>query len=200
MPAAADLTTYDLVKAWCAIPAANTADDTLFARLTTAASVSVQTYIGRNIPVTSYTETYNGNARSAILLRNAPIVSVTSVMVDNYTIPQATALPGAGWRFDSMFVYLDGYGYNRTDGGASTYNKGVQNVVIAYSAGYATVPFDLAQATIEMAAYMYKSKDRIGEGSKVLAQQTIVYLRDVNPITIRVLDQYKRTTASPGFR
>ena len=199
--AAGDLTTYDLVKAWCGLPAGNTADDALFTRLVTAASSAAQLYMGRNIPSASYVEAYNGNSRQALLLRQSPIVSITSVTVDNTTIPQATAQPGAGWRFDTMFLYLDGYGFNRSDGGGtSSFNRGIQNVVVTYTAGYATVPFDIAQATIEMAGYLYKSKDRIGEASKLVAGQTIAYIRDINPNTLRTLDQYKRTVGVVGVR
>ena len=58
--ATGDLTTLDNVKAWFSPPLTTTTDDTLLTRLVTAASQFIQTWLGRTIAETSYSETRNG--------------------------------------------------------------------------------------------------------------------------------------------
>ena len=43
-----------------------------------------------------------------------------------------------------------------------------QNVIVTYTAGYATTPPEIAQAAIELVCQRYRERNRIGEVSKAL--------------------------------
>src|SRR5487761_1325744 len=76
--ATGDLTTLDNVKAWFAPPLMTTSDDALLTRLVTAASAFIQTWLGRTIAQTSYSETRNGQGGTRLFLRNRPVVATAS--------------------------------------------------------------------------------------------------------------------------
>ena len=48
------------------------------------------------------------------------------------------------------------------------FTRRAQNVVVTYTAGYDTVPPDIAQACIELVCQRYRERTRIGEVSKAL--------------------------------
>jgi hypothetical protein len=68
-----------------------------------------------------------------LFLRNRPVTAVSSVTVDGVAIQASSPAPtGAGYLFDDSSVYLVG----------QCFTKGVQNVVIQYSAGGQFRPSD----------------------------------------------------------
>lgn len=100
-----------------------------------------------NQPVT-FNETYNGNGKESLFLRNSPIQSVSSLVVNGTTIPQSTAWNQTGW-----VIQADGKRISiRSGGGSNTrlvteyvlgrlvFNRGIQNVEVTYDAGYAMIP------------------------------------------------------------
>src|ERR1700704_4953670 len=108
MPApATDLTTKAAVKATYGIT--DTTLDAVFDRLISAASLFVAKYCARPFIVASFTETRNGNGRSRIVLNNYPVVSVTSVTVDNSAVPARTSPTGVGYTLAGSSIYLNGY-------------------------------------------------------------------------------------------
>lgn len=186
MTPVADLITLDELKVYAGVKPSNTDDDGLLADLVSGASTAVQEFIGRRILSASYTETRNGTGRCVLPMAHAPITAVGSITVDSVAIPARTTVPGTGYSFDASLVYLDGY----------TFTRGMQNITVIYTAGFTLVPRDLARATCEVATFMYRRKDRIGESSKMFAQQTINYSRDLDPWTVRVLNQWVRPIAA----
>jgi hypothetical protein len=101
-------------------------------------------------------------AMLSIMLRHWPITEVTKVTVDGVEVDASPDGTAAGWYVDvppdperNQAVLLIGSVF--TDGKACS---------IEYSAGYATVPADVAQAVIEWVAYRYRSRQFIGQSSK----------------------------------
>jgi hypothetical protein len=149
-----DLATLGDALAWLGL----TSDDGAgtVARLITAASSSIQKYLGYNIAVASYNDVYNGVGSYRQMLRNRPVVSVSSVTLivgaaGLVNIPPRTSTPPgstgqAGFTFDDRCVYLDP---------PYSFEKGLQNIQIAYQAGYATVPADLEQACLQWLQTLY---------------------------------------------
>jgi hypothetical protein len=179
--AAPDLTTTADVKAWLGIT--NTDFDTLLTRLITAASVFAQTYMQRQIASASYTEKRSGVGSAVLMVRNTPMTAVASVTVDNIAIPAAANSLLMGYTFDENEIYLNGYEFAR----------GRNNIQLAYTAGFATVPQDIAQATIELVSLKFKEKDRIGLVSKGLAGETTAYTqKDMQDSVKSCFDIYKR--------
>jgi hypothetical protein len=185
--AAGDLTVLANVKAWLGITA--TTDDATLTRLISAASTLVQNYLNRTIAATEYEETHNGNGRQILMLSNAPIVSVQSLMIGTAAIAAfASSGNNTGYWFDQNGSGLHLAGY--------CFEHGIQNVNIAYTAGYATTPLDIEQATIELIALRYRERDRIGQISKGLAGETTTFTQaDMTQSIKTQLAPYRRTFA-----
>ena len=157
------LTTLQDVKDWLGL--SSTADDALLARLIASASRFIESWVGRTITSVTYTETFNGDGHARLVLPNYPVTAVSSVTIDGSPIPAAAPAAPNGYLFDALVLYLNGYAFAR----------GVQNVTVVYTAGYASVPPDLAQACIELVALRYKERDRVGQGSKSVGGETITF-------------------------
>lgn len=175
-----DLTTLANAKAWLSVT--GNADDDLLTRLISAVSGSAQEHMGRRILSASYTITKNGNGKTRLGFPDSPTTGVTSVTVDGTAIPARPSLTGSGYTFDTLLLYLSGY----------SFTKGIQNVVVTYTGGYAAVPAELEQAVLDIVGFKYRERDRIGQGSKILGTETVTFLREIPPETMRVLDQYRR--------
>lgn len=178
-----DLTTLANVKAYLSPPLTTTVDDALLSRLITAASQFIQSWLNRTIAVASYTDTRNGTGGMRLFLRNRPVTAIVSVTIDGTAVPASNPAPlGAGYLFDDSSVYLTG----------RAFTKGVQNVVIQYSAGFVATPPDIEQACIGLVALRYKERDRIGQVSKNLAGETVSFQQKDMPADIAtLLDQYR---------
>ena len=162
---AIDLTTLADVKAWLNVTALT--DDAVFARLITSASDFIQQYLSRNIPVTAYTnERYNGNGGQRLMLRNWPIVSVSSVTCTSQTGTVLWSYGSSYFWFDDRSAYL-----NTSD----VFTRGKGNITVSYSAGYAVVPYGLQQVCIELVAHKYKERERIGHASKSLGGEVVSF-------------------------
>ena len=142
--AVGDLTTLANVKAWRTPVIASSADDTQITREITAASKAIlQTLQRRSVAYMTYVETRNGQGTSGIMLKNFPIVAVTSVIVDGITIKPPNPMGGNGYGYvfstEDMLpmLYLRGF----------CFTFGAQNVTIGYSAGLLAVDPDLAIPT-----------------------------------------------------
>src|ERR1700751_2307604 len=124
-----DLTTLADVKAWlqtgqAAFPAA---DDALLTRLVTAASQYIQTWLNRGIASADFLEVRDGTGGCRLQFACFPATAVLSLTFDGQAVPAATSFNAAGYRFRSTQLSVRGYSFKR----------GAQNVIIAYTAGYA---------------------------------------------------------------
>ena len=182
----ADLTTIDAVKEYLGIDAGSSADDALLTRLVTAASAFVTQATNRVFTSTTFTETQSGTGYlTTIIPKQWPVTSVTSVTVDGTAIPARATVTGDGWVLADDVIRLVGY----------TTTPGVSNIVIVYTAGLASVPTDIAQAVIELAAYRYKVKDRISIASKNLPAGEVISFVGYSASTASVdavIDAYRR--------
>jgi uncharacterized phiE125 gp8 family phage protein len=178
----ADLTTIANVKAWLPVTAGT--DDALLARLVSGVSAWIEEWLGRTIKSTAYTETLNGNGKNVLALLRYPVTAVASVTIDGVAIPARAFVGGAGYYFDANYLYLDGYSFTKNSR---------QNVVVAYTAGFATTPLDLEQAAIELCALRYKDRDRIGVTSKSIGPEHVTFFaKDFPDDVANVLWSYKR--------
>jgi hypothetical protein len=132
--------------------------------LVTSSSAWIENEIGGNLLSASITETRNGDGGTRMLLWHshtwrpgAPPTSITSVHVDGTAIPARAAVSSSntnpeGYAFSEDGIDLVGY----------TFTSGLRNVVIVYTHGYAAVPTDIEQATIEHVALRYMDRARSG--------------------------------------
>jgi hypothetical protein len=171
-------------------------DNDLLTRLIAAASGFIDSYTGRpnGLAEAPYTDNRNGNGKSVLTLLNAPIQTVSSVIVDGVAVDPLPA-PAVGvyapstpaYTFDESKVQLTG----------ATFRRGVGNVSVAYTAGFFAAGSpdpQIEQACIDLVALKYKQKDRIGMTSQVLQGiGTVSFLvRDLPADLVAVLDTYRR--------
>jgi hypothetical protein len=98
-----------------------------------------------------FSEVYDGNGSNRLFLRNWPINEVVSLQIQTNTIQLSTSMTQAGYVVDASGKSLSlrggsGQGTNFTtfypygSGGGYWFNKGVQNVLVTYLAGFPARP------------------------------------------------------------
>jgi hypothetical protein len=179
--AAGDLCTPADVQAFLSLAAGQ--DAALLQTLCTNASAFVLNFINRNLLSASYTETRNGNGGDRMPLYQWPITDVASVSIDGVTVPLSTGASAPGYVADDTTLYLRGY----------RFCQGVQNVVVSYTAGLASVPPDVAQACMEIVAVKYKRRTSIEVSGKTLNGETISFTQSDMPAAAKTaLGNYRR--------
>lgn len=178
-----DLTTLAKLKEYLGIK--TDTSDPLLERMLTEASQYIQSWLNRNLNLTDYVELRDGTNGLALSTRQYPIKTVSKLMIDGVEVPHASAVLGAGFRFDEERIVLNG----------SRFNRGFQNVEITYSAGYETIPPEIEQAVIDMASNAYKAKDRVGLQSKSIGGETITFSNTSGGMSnsvLTILNNYKQ--------
>ncbi len=158
----------------------------------------------------AFNEWYDGNGSPRLFLRNRPITAVTALTIWGRAIPQSTGVGSVGWVIDQSGKSISLRGAGTGSGGPWTFTgwpaggaggwfaKGIQNINVQYTAGYASVPFDLERMARQTVATWIKREEWIDMGSKTLsagggANGTTRY-RDwpMPPESERILENYKR--------
>jgi hypothetical protein len=193
-----DLTTLADVKAWLQTSqsAFPPTDDALLTRLITAASQYIQTWLNRQLAQCDYLEVRDGTGGERLQFACFPVSAVLSLTIDGVVIPPAAPpLPStgltAGYTFSPTQLSVRGYHFIRR----------AQNIVISYTAGYATTPPEIAQACIELVALRYRERTRIGEVSKsVGGGETVTYAqKDMSAAIATLLQQYRMVAPIAGY-
>jgi uncharacterized phiE125 gp8 family phage protein len=180
--ATGDLTTVDELRAWLGVTGTGE-DAAILAPLVTAASTFAREWMTRDILSASYVETLDGLGNDRVMLKQYPVTAVSAVSVDGVALPVSTAFNVSGFQFDDIGVYLIGY----------TFTRARRNVQISYTAGYASTPLDLKQAVLELCAYKYQQRARIGVVSRGLAGEMVTYSQKDMPETVKTtLSYYQR--------
>src|SRR4051812_39168290 len=125
-----DLTTVATAKDWLGIT--DSLSDTRLTRLVTAVSTAVQNRLGYLVVSQAYTETRNGNGKTVLAFGNPRVSAVATLTIDGVAVPARSSVTGAGYTFDEDLLFLIG----------RCFPRGVQNVGITYTAGFAAIPLD----------------------------------------------------------
>jgi uncharacterized phiE125 gp8 family phage protein len=190
-----DLTTLDDVKTWLrtgqnAFP---DTDDALLARLITAASQFVQSWLGRQIAPSDWQEVRDGSGGDRLAFAHVPVSAVLSLSIDGLAIPAAPSDGSfaAGYVFTASELALRGYVFTRR----------AQNVIVTYTAGYAATPPDVAQACIELVCQRYRERTRVGEIGRALGGNEAVTFspKDMSDDVKLMLAQYRVVAPVAGF-
>lgn len=170
----ADLTTLAAVKAHENIT--GTERDALISKLITEVSMGIDNYCNRPLMSAARTDVRNGHGGNTMLLRDFPVSSVSSVVIDGRTIPSSA------WSLVDRSVVLDGY----------TFTRGRLNVRIDYVAGYATPPADIELSCIETILMCMKRFSHMDVSSKSLAGETVSFIvTDLPPSAKQRLNNYR---------
>lgn len=179
--AAGDLTDLATVKAVSDLGTTSVATDGILGQLITALSAYVPAVLERGILADNYAEIYEGNGGQSLLLRQRPIISISSIAWEGLTLTQTGSFSSSGIWTDGRNARLTGY----------TFPRGVP-VQIIYQAGYVSVPADLSLAVAELVAEAYARRPRVGEASRSQGgQETVSFdLREMHPIISSKLKSY----------
>lgn len=193
-----DLTTLGDVKAWLKTGQTDfpPTDDALLTRLITAASQYIQSWLNRDLALQDWTEVRDGTGGHRLQFSVVPVSAVLSLVIDGVVIPPSPAPSQQGWTagyaFSQTQLILRGWSFTRR----------ALNVAMTYTAGYATIPPDVAQTCIELVALRYRERTRIGEVSKSMGgQETVSYSqKDMSdPIKTLLLQFRMVAPVSNGF-
>jgi hypothetical protein len=191
-------------------------DDALLTRLISAASAAIQSWLKRQLALQDWMEVrdglsgmFNGPRDARFEFGAFPVTAVSLVVVDTTTIPvvptAAIAPPGqstpttffsqAGYLFTPSQLIIRGYYVPRK----------AASVTMIYTAGYAPIPSDVAEACIELVARKYKERSRVAErsrsiggGETVSYSQVSIGLRDVTSDLQWSLQQHRRVAPVSG--
>lgn len=158
MPDPGDMTTLASVKTYLRLTA--TTADAKLAAIITAASAWVKSYLNRDILQADYTEILNGTGGRQVMTANYPVTAISQVTVDAFDVTQYAI--GDGRR---LITLKDG----------QTFRKDFMNVVLKYTAGFATVPADLEHTVCRIVAWGYKESDRLEQISKSMGGEVVTF-------------------------
>jgi uncharacterized phiE125 gp8 family phage protein len=168
------------------------AHDTRLTDLLDRATKAIKNFTKRELeaPGSDYTHYFDGDGVGrAVVLREYPVVSVTSVHDDT----------GRAFGSDTLIASSDYYIH--TDEGiielasGDVFAKGVVNVQVKYKAGYAagSIPQDLEMACIYLAAHWFEERKNIALASRNLkGGGTAGHLHDLPPQAKEMLAPYVR--------
>lgn len=165
------LTTLVDVKETLGIASSDQSWDNLIIRKINQVTRQIEAYCGRRFLLTTYTdELYNSTGVNQLILRNRPIVGSISMSVRDTSLNEDdfTAVENSLIFADNNSGVLDlNFGASGSWGGYK----------VTYSAGYATIPEDLAEAAATLAAYYTLNPDgsQIGINEKQEGQRRIKY-------------------------
>jgi hypothetical protein len=184
----ADLTTLANVKQAMNLPATAGASDALLSRRISAYSQWFMGQVNRGgFLSTAYTETRSGHNGNEMITKNYPITAVQGVTINGDALsPVVFGTYGSnsyGFGFDDFGIQFYG----------GRYWRGCQNVVLQYTAGYTTVPFDVEEAVINQLIFMQKRMPTIDITSQ--SQQGAIVAafsqKEMAPGVKSVIDSYR---------
>jgi hypothetical protein len=220
---AMDLTTVDLVKNWLPGSSDSTDDDATIQLCITAWGFEFLRRTGMGdqsgdftqspfTAICAWDETYDGCGTNRLPLRNRPIKSVTSLVVNGLSVPASSGYPSHGYVIDgskrsiSMRAPFLGWGAQLwsswQSGPYHAFARGpgfpydFQNIHVQYTAGYAVTPADIVQCANQVVGLNYKRRTWIGEKSRAVAGGggSITWGDwDVPPEAQSVISMYTRT-------
>lgn len=178
------LASLDLVKRVGRIRDA--ADDRLLTELIEGATSRIQQLTQRRLFEATQVEVRDGHGRPSMMMRERPVSAVSSVRINGAEVPARVSYGQAGFFHDTASVHLSG----------RVFTAGMGNVEITYTAGYASIPWDLQVACAEMVIERLKGIDRLGISSKSLAGEHISYMDGSAPPTaLSVIETYRSVVA-----
>lgn len=194
--------TYDLTTVAAVVrylggdPTVTVASYPLLQALITAVSRQCSTYCSRDFRLLERTESYNGVGGSLIILNLGPVIEIASVGNGAIAVQASTGQTAPGFTNDNQTLYYRG----------GSFAKGVQNVVVTYTAGFVTpgqspltspprevtLPEDLQESVIEAVALRWRRIPNEDKNSISIADQTTSFVTSALPATVKaVWDAYK---------
>lgn len=154
----------------------------------------LEAYIGHPIKSHSVTEYHDGDGTTKLMLRDFPVISITSISIDtdldrDFTDSDEQVL-STNYYVDNdngIIEFVDDEG-----SGPIVFETGVKNIKIVYTAGYATIPADLVHAGCMHVSWLFQRSATEGLTTASMGGKAEVYDNQFLPPYIRrMLDKYK---------
>ena len=111
-----------------------------------AASRTIQNYIGYSPVSQSYTDEFHeGDGTDRIYTKARPITAITTITVEDGSVDTSGV--------SNRTTYIDLEGYAPTRGA---------EILVDYTAGYSTIPYDMQMACLQIAGYYEAQQDTTG--------------------------------------
>lgn len=160
-----------------------TSADTVLGDLIGAAQAAAQMYCGTVFESSTITEYYDGDGTGTLLVKNIPIISVTSLHDD------VDRVFGSDDLIDSSDYVLD-ENTGEIELLSNYFTIGDKNIKVVYIAGYATVPTDIKIAIANLA---WASYIEANGGINAIQGQDFVYKpAKLRAAAYEILDRYKK--------
>lgn len=172
------LTNVADVKETMGIASSDHSWDNLIIRKINQVTKQIEAYCGRRFLLTTYTdEVYNSTNSNQLILRQRPVVGSVALSVRDTPLNESDFET-----VESTLVY--------TDANSGVLDLNFQAIgswgryMVTYSAGYATIPEDLAEAAATLASYYALNPDgsTVGINEKQEGQRRVKY-SDNNSVT-----------------
>lgn len=154
------LTTVADVKESLGIASSDTTKDNLITRQINKSTRAIESYCGRRFKETSYTrELYSATGTDQLILKQRPLTSTTPLVFEI----RNTGLNDVNFETIDSQLYFCDVGSHQGDAGVIDlmfFARGRwDRYAVTYSAGYTTIPEDLAEACASLACYYVQNID-----------------------------------------
>lgn len=172
------LTNLSDVKESLGISNGDTSKDNLIIRNINKATRAIENYCGRRFKETTYTdELYNATGTDQLILKQRPLTSTTPLVLKI----RDTGLNLSNFETIDSQLYFCDVGSHQGDAGVIDLIFQARGrwdrYAVTYSAGYSTIPEDLAEACVSLACYYTINADGsdVGVAQKKEGQREIRY-------------------------
>lgn len=165
------LCTVSDVKESLGIASSVTTYDNLITRKINQATLAIENYCGRRFALTTYTdEVYNASGTDQLVLKQRPITALTAYG------SRDTPLNDEDWDEIDTDLYFYDSGAGLVNGLFNS-GHGWSRYRVTYSAGYATIPEDLAEACATLACFYFNNSNAtsVGVTKKKEGQREVNY-------------------------
>lgn len=150
------------------------AQDALLTAIEEYVSGYVSGYCRRDFAASQKTESHDGGV-DTIFLKEFPIVSVDSVVVDGRT------LSASEYTLYAEEGYIVGH-----------FPYGRKNVSVTYTAGFGTIPTDLKMLVVSLCGREYRQRQSQGIKSESIGSARIDWDAEISTEQKTILDRYKK--------
>ena len=168
-----------------AITGATTAQAAIATQVANGVSQAIASYCGRAFESTDYTDELDGSGREILILREYPVISITSVQYTDFNGIESTL------ETTDYAIYKE-KGELKLKAAAehgAIWIKGDLNYEVKYKAGYASIPADVILAALTWGAILFQRAEHKlhAIASKSFGDENITYRFDKIPTDVEAL-------------
>lgn len=195
-----DLTDFAAAARWIQVTLSDTIQDgdetQIVQDLITSASDFIKRWLGRDIVQTDYEDIRDGTGGRQLVFAAYPVTAVNLVKVDEVSVPLAASTISSGYSITDTRIVLRGQ---------FLFWRGLSNVVLNYTAGYADndIPPAISQACIEFVGQRWRERARVGiKQENIVGVDSHTYnVSALQPSTRAAVELYKAVApVSPQLR